>query len=158
MPDNDDAGRKHAEVVAKSPQGIARVRVLELLDLPPKGDVVDWQNAGGTREQLDTLTDGKVDGVSTLSFKSFEQRHRERCAASVRLPSVRGPAADRAVAGEVVQRLQRRPRPAEGHSPSRSASRCAASVPRRKPLTTGTGNRKSQAQDGQWNLRIFYRG
>src|SRR5262249_44809521 len=56
LPDNDEPGRKHAEAVAHSLQGIAaRVHILELAGLPPKGDVVDWQKAGGTREQFDTL-------------------------------------------------------------------------------------------------------
>jgi putative DNA primase/helicase len=36
--------------------GIAkRIRVLVLPGLPPKGDIVDWLNAGGTREALDQL-------------------------------------------------------------------------------------------------------
>ncbi|MEI6644219.1 MAG: toprim domain-containing protein [Novosphingobium sp.] len=53
VPDNDDAGRKHTEVVGKALQGIAkRVRVLTLPDLPEKGDVSDWLAAGGTRAQL----------------------------------------------------------------------------------------------------------
>lgn len=53
FPDNDDAGRKHAQEVAKSLHGIARsVRVLELPGLPPKGDVSDWLDAGGDETQL----------------------------------------------------------------------------------------------------------
>jgi putative DNA primase/helicase len=57
LPDNDDAGLKHAEAVARSLQGIAsRIRVLNL-PLEPKGDVVDWARAGGTREQLDGLVE-----------------------------------------------------------------------------------------------------
>jgi putative DNA primase/helicase len=42
-PDNDDAGRKHAEQVARALSGVAgSVRLLELPGLPPKGDVSDW--------------------------------------------------------------------------------------------------------------------
>jgi hypothetical protein len=53
LPDNDDAGRKHCDVVGAALQGIAKtVRVLELPDLPPKGDVIDWATAGHTVEQL----------------------------------------------------------------------------------------------------------
>jgi hypothetical protein len=56
IPDNDDAGRDHADVVAKSLQEIAKsVRVLELPGLGPKGDTIDWTNAGGTVEQLHDL-------------------------------------------------------------------------------------------------------
>lgn len=53
VPDNDEAGREHAEKVAQALQGYGKsVRVLELPGLPPKGDVSDWVAAGGTREQL----------------------------------------------------------------------------------------------------------
>ncbi len=57
LPDNDKSGRAHRDVVGRSLQGIAkRVRVLELPDLPLKGDVKDWIAAGGTRAQfLDLL-------------------------------------------------------------------------------------------------------
>lgn len=53
LPDNDDEGRAHAEQVRESLEGIAAsVRVLELPNLPAKGDVSDWLAAGGTRESL----------------------------------------------------------------------------------------------------------
>ena len=56
LPDNDDPGRDHVNLVATSLQGIAaNIRVLELPDLPPKGDVVDFAAAGGTAEQLHDL-------------------------------------------------------------------------------------------------------
>jgi putative DNA primase/helicase len=56
IPDNDAAGRKHAEQVARSLIGVAsRVRVLELPGLKVKGDIIDWQKAGHTREKLDAL-------------------------------------------------------------------------------------------------------
>ena len=52
IPDNDDPGRDHAAKVAD--QLINRgckVRVVEL-PVPAKGDVSDWLNAGGTKEEL----------------------------------------------------------------------------------------------------------
>jgi len=53
LPDNDDKGRAHANKVASSLHGIAQsVRVLVLPDLPLKGDVSDWLDAGGTVEKL----------------------------------------------------------------------------------------------------------
>lgn len=59
IPDADDVGRKHAQAVAQSLAGVgARVRVLELPSLPPKGDVSDWAAAGGTREELEELAAG----------------------------------------------------------------------------------------------------
>ena len=56
LPDNDDTGRKHVEAVAASLQGVAaNVRVLELPNLPPKGDIIDWTKNGGTVERLHDL-------------------------------------------------------------------------------------------------------
>jgi Protein of unknown function (DUF3987) len=53
FPDNDDAGAKHAEKVAQSLVGIAvRIRVVRLPGLPPKGDLCDWVDAGGTAAAL----------------------------------------------------------------------------------------------------------
>jgi len=54
LPDNDDQGRTHTQQVAQSQYGVAaEVRILELPGLPPKADVSDWLDAGGTREELD---------------------------------------------------------------------------------------------------------
>lgn len=56
VPDHDDAGWAHINFVGSSLVGIAsRIRVLILPGLRPKGDVIDWAKAGGTREQLDAL-------------------------------------------------------------------------------------------------------
>ena len=43
LADNDDKGRRHAHNVARGLKGVARsVKVIELPDLPDKGDVSDW--------------------------------------------------------------------------------------------------------------------
>ena len=61
-PDNDDAGWEHIHQVGASLVGIAqRLRVLVLPHAEAKGDVVDWANAGGTREALDVLLDQAQD-------------------------------------------------------------------------------------------------
>ena len=58
VPDNDDAGWQHVNQVGASLTGIAeRIRVLALPHAKAKDDIVDWANAGGTREQLDALLD-----------------------------------------------------------------------------------------------------
>lgn len=58
LPDNDEPGRKHARQVARALHGIAAsVRILELPGLPPKGDVSDWLDAGGTVEELHRLVE-----------------------------------------------------------------------------------------------------
>lgn len=60
LPDNDDAGRSHAETVARSFHGKAIVKVIELPGLPPKGDVTDWFNTGGDAETLCVLAERAV--------------------------------------------------------------------------------------------------
>lgn len=58
IPDNDEPGHKHARQVASSLHGIAAsVRILELPGLPPKGDVSDWLDAGGTIDELRALAE-----------------------------------------------------------------------------------------------------
>lgn len=53
LPDNDQAGYEHGQAVAASMQGIAAsVKVLALPGLPPKGDVSDWLDTGGTASEL----------------------------------------------------------------------------------------------------------
>src|SRR4051812_4181633 len=59
LPDNDDAGRKHAGKVAAGLRGkAASVKVLELPGLPEKGDVSDWLDAGGAADELRRLIAG----------------------------------------------------------------------------------------------------
>ncbi len=58
IPDNDDAGEKHAEHIRQSVTPYARsVRVVRLSGLPDKGDVSDWLALGGTAEQLALIVD-----------------------------------------------------------------------------------------------------
>ena len=58
LPDNDDAGRAHADKVAASLKDFAvSVRILELPDLPHKGDAYDWFKAGHTATELRDLAD-----------------------------------------------------------------------------------------------------
>ncbi len=54
-------GQDHAMDVAKSLQGVARrVRILELPELPLKGDVVDWLNMSGDAAQLTALAESSA--------------------------------------------------------------------------------------------------
>ena len=58
IPDNDDTGRAHAEALAKALHGVAKsVRILDLtafssVEIPPKGDVSDYFDRGGTADDL----------------------------------------------------------------------------------------------------------
>lgn len=58
LPDNDGPGRAHMQAVAESGHaaGLA-VRIVELPDLAPKGDVSDWLDAGHTVAELIALAD-----------------------------------------------------------------------------------------------------
>lgn len=56
LPDNDQPGQRHAAQVATSLQGVAAsVRIVELPNLAPKGDVFDWLAQGGTAQDLEAL-------------------------------------------------------------------------------------------------------
>lgn len=56
IPDNDEPGRAHARTVAQCTRGVARsVRVVDLPDVPEKGDVSDWLGAGHTIDELAAL-------------------------------------------------------------------------------------------------------
>ncbi len=58
LPDNDDAGRNHAEKVAASLKGkAASVKIVRLPDVPEKEDVSYWLNNGSTLEQLQALAE-----------------------------------------------------------------------------------------------------
>jgi RecA-family ATPase len=53
IPDNDQAGERHAAAVATMLSPIARsVQIVRLPNLPPKGDVSDWIEAGGMADDL----------------------------------------------------------------------------------------------------------
>jgi hypothetical protein len=56
VPDNDDAGWDHVNQIGAQLHGVAaRVRVLMLPGLAPKGDISNWVGSGGTREKFDEL-------------------------------------------------------------------------------------------------------
>lgn len=58
LPDNDDTGRKHAHTIAASLGPVATsVRILTLTGLPPKGDIFDWIDQGGSQATLEELVD-----------------------------------------------------------------------------------------------------
>lgn len=61
LPDNDDAGRSHADDIVRSLLPVvAEIKVVELPGLAPKGDVSDWLNSGGDREGLLALIEAAV--------------------------------------------------------------------------------------------------
>jgi hypothetical protein len=53
FPDNDEPGRQHAALVARSLYGFAAsIKIVHLPDLPEHGDVTDWLDAGETDADL----------------------------------------------------------------------------------------------------------
>jgi Protein of unknown function (DUF3631) len=116
LADNDDKGRKHAQHVARNLDSVAAsVRVVELPDLPAKGDVSDWlksDTAGVKLAQLcqaaplwaeahrpieaETDTDAEIARLAALTPVQYE---RERKAAAERL-DIRAAILDKLVQAE----------------------------------------------------------
>ena len=79
LPDNDEPGRKHAAQVARSLSGKAKsIKVVELPGLPPKGDVSDWLDAGGTLDQLIDLVEATVPKEPKGGFALTDLGNAER--------------------------------------------------------------------------------
>lgn len=81
LADNDPAGRDHAEQVARSLLGVAAsVKIVELPDLPDKGDVSDWVLAGGDADKLQALADAApvIDESRFSRFNNRENRVIEK--------------------------------------------------------------------------------
>src|SRR5207253_85667 len=58
LPDNDDPGRRHVGLVASELATVAaNVKVLALPDLRPKGDVIEWLDAGHSAAELRALAE-----------------------------------------------------------------------------------------------------
>jgi hypothetical protein len=76
LPDNDDVGRKHAKQVVASLRGSAESScIVELPDLPTKGDVSDWLDAGNTIERLQELTEAAApsEQLSLISASTIDR-------------------------------------------------------------------------------------
>lgn len=69
IPDNDEVGKKHALQIAKSLSSAKSVKIVEIPNLPPKSDVSDFLNNGGTAEDLRKL----IEKTPSINFSSFEK-------------------------------------------------------------------------------------
>jgi replicative DNA helicase len=79
FPDNDAAGRKHALQVAKLLAPVAAtIRIVELPNLPAKGDVSDFIAAGGTREDLLRLYNQAQDWTPEWEFSQDVPTENEK--------------------------------------------------------------------------------
>jgi hypothetical protein len=70
LPDNDEAGRKHAETVSRCLRaaGVHTIRTLLLPGTPVKGDVVDWLDSGHTIDELSTRVRQSLGTVTASSM------------------------------------------------------------------------------------------
>jgi len=73
LPDNDTPGQEYAQRVATMLAGKARsIRIVELPDLPEKGDLYEFVERGGARDELLCLIQ-KTPGWKPQSFDGAEQ-------------------------------------------------------------------------------------
>lgn len=80
LPDNDPPGQAHTERIAAELHNIGvKVKILQLPDLPPGGDVSDWLDADGTLNKLLALieqtkpfnTNANITATASLEEESF---------------------------------------------------------------------------------------
>lgn len=70
-------GQDHAKLVAGALEGVANsLRILVLPDLPPKGDLSNWIEAGGTSEALYALLDRSMSAAEYQAYLdvTFQQK------------------------------------------------------------------------------------
>jgi hypothetical protein len=68
--DNDDKGRRRRDLLVRELSPVARsVKVVELSDLPPHGDVTDWMSSGKTLDDLLKAIAEAGDGTSSASHQ-----------------------------------------------------------------------------------------
>jgi hypothetical protein len=112
LPDNDEAGRNHAELVAGSLHGVAKwVRVLYLAQVWPEcpkgGDVTNWiEDGGGTAEKLKALIEEVPDWKPSEDAPSaVEDTPSVANVASVAWPEM-DEAAYHGLAGNIVKTIE----------------------------------------------------
>jgi hypothetical protein len=77
IPDNDKPGRRHTQQVVESLCRVGvRARILELPGLPDKGDISDWLDAGGSKEELIRLAEKAkpFESIDVSQFKPLTSR------------------------------------------------------------------------------------
>jgi hypothetical protein len=106
LPDNDQAGREHRDVVVKELRraGCQNIRVIDLSNLPQKGDVIDWAAAGGTRDALDAMVAvapiyGSAEDIAALIARVQAPLQRPPASTGPGSPDDLQPADDRGPAG-----------------------------------------------------------
>ncbi len=79
LSDNDEPGRKHAQLIASNLKSVVEmVKVVELTGLKEKGDIADWIDAGGTKEQLFDLVKNTSEWIEKKSPAQEESKEITR--------------------------------------------------------------------------------
>lgn len=74
IPDNDDAGRKHALQIARSLKGIAKsLKIVKLPDLPEKGDISDWLHNAGDKEKFIEIVKATPEWIEPAETTAIKQ-------------------------------------------------------------------------------------
>lgn len=104
LPDNDDAGQKHAVKIATSLYGIAKeIVVVNLPNLSEKGDVTDYFRKGGTADELIDLVARAKDWKP--SENNFENSKAITVEKGIEMPEL----SDKALyglAGDVIRTIE----------------------------------------------------
>jgi CHC2 zinc finger len=78
LPDNDDTGRKRADAVLQTLNGVAaRLRILNLPGLGEGEDIIDWARRGNAKETFEQLV-GQARVWSKPDASQTRKRHRSR--------------------------------------------------------------------------------
>jgi putative DNA primase/helicase len=81
LPDNDPKGSDHMQAVAQLLEGVASsVKIVELPNLPEKGDASDWLAAGGTLEALNGLVEQTQEYSQETKSVCSAEHDSEKCA------------------------------------------------------------------------------
>jgi hypothetical protein len=106
LSDKDDVGKKHTEQVALSLYNVAAsIKIINLPDLPPKGDVSDWLQRGGTRDELLRLVESSAEWhpTSEVALREESPIYHEH---SREWPQPLAPEAFQGIAGDIVRIIE----------------------------------------------------
>lgn len=74
LPDNDEPGEKHVKDIISNISTLAKeIRILKLPGLPKKGDVSDWIEAGGTKEEFLKLVENAEVYITDAKETNFPE-------------------------------------------------------------------------------------
>ena len=91
LPDNDEAGRNHAQRVAQNLYGVAAsIRIVPLPGLPEKGDISDWLESGHSKAELLELVNSAEEWKPIAKPPEAEEIHSTDLGNARRLVKLHG--------------------------------------------------------------------